>query len=274
VPRGFTLIELLVVIIIIGILISIVFAIAGGVTERGRVTQTREIIRQLDMSLDSFTRETGDLPPPVVLAPNPDPLIDRPSAYAMADASYMSDFPDPGDRTTINTVGLYIAEAERQGLAELFTGLPQNRLRLFDPDQPNGGRQPELRTVFDAWGNPIRMVHPAFDGVINREVLQGLNEWDGTAGMEVDVFAPPNAMPMDLYVLEQNALPRGYEIPENNAGDVPIQRIRRVFEGDSGFCTNGRPYFYSVGKDGDPATTTDSNVYTTEPRFLTLPANP
>ena len=272
--RAFTLIELLTVIVIISILLSIVLVIAGGVRSSAQTRLTTDVIRQVDVGVESFIAEAGDLPPPVVLADDPMPGTDALAAYPLADAIDAS-----GSGFTINSIAYFIVAAEREGLDSLFNGLPTGRIRLHDPDIDGGGNQPELRTIFDAWDQPLRFVHPAFDGVVTDEMIRGDNANAASLpGTDIEVvdFAQTNMNPGALgtnFALSLGDFPDSVRLPTTGGVDptrTPILRIRRnaVTDSDGGLCVNGRPYIYSAGDDGDPATVEESNVYTTTPRFL------
>ena len=312
--RGFSLIELLVVIIIIGILLSVTLAVATGVREGGRERQTRDVLRGLDVAIESFIRQTGDVPPAVVEAPNPDPGESETVGLPLADGVDMSDG-DNIERKVINSIGLFIRAAENEGLGSLFDTIPSSLVERIDGDtlviaagatvsEPGDeeDRQPGLRTIVDGWGNPMRFVHPAFDGVITLEFLEEDNV-DAALEAPGDAVATTLDMsgsPDDPHVLPRSAVPaRFLETGGGMLSDrFPITQIRRnwldprardeweedglplpaVGDGDGGFTQGGRPYVYSAGRDGDPSTRTTndadpeeespSNIYTQEPRFI------
>ncbi len=315
--RGFSLIELLVVIIIIGILLSVTLAVATGVREGGRERQTRDVLRGLDVAIESFIRQTGDVPPAVVEAPNPDPGESETVGLPLADGVDMTD-DDNIERKAINSIGLFIRAAENEGLGSLFDTIPSSLVERIDGDtlviaadatvsEPGDAedRQPGLRTVVDGWGNPMRFVHPAFDGVITEQFLD--LGGDGDAGDELTPPGLPVATTLDMagapddpHVLPRSAVPARFfdDGGELDAALFPITQIRRnwldprardeweedglplpaVGDGDGGFTQGGRPYVYSAGRDGDPSTRTTndadpaeespSNIYTQEPRFI------
>lgn len=84
----------------------------------------------------------------------------------------------------------------------------------------------DYRTVTDGWGNKIRYVHPTFHGLL-----------DGNKSPD-DLIGPP---------------PSGFSYRGGNP-------TRTTTNSDAGMCAGGSPYFYSMGEDGNPATTGD-NVY-------------
>lgn len=298
--RGFTLIELLLVIVIISILVALTLTVGSSVMSGGRGRQTADTIRVIDAAVESYYAEVGQAPPAFVstFAPTVEnPLeADDFAAYPMADAVDVTQ----GDakRTVINSVGLFIKSAEDAGLGDLFTGLSADVLVRWDGDNdivestetkaPN--RQPELRTVLDAWGRPVRFVHPAWDGIITIEDNNGARSPVGQFGQAV-VPINSGGVPEQWYWLPSDRAPRGFD--PNDEDDFPIQRIRRdaltdedreawtpvvgggpalggtvspIGDADGGYAVGGRPYVYSAGSDGDPSTIGD-NVYTTVPRY-------
>ena len=193
------------------------------------------------------------------------------------DASIMG----PGDKNKfrINTVGLFVQAAEQIGVGSAIDDVPEGSVGQFDPDTQSSGRQPSLTTILDAWGNPIRAVHPAFDGVL-------------TGGTLSNTYDPLNIEPVNL--LESRPQPNlGLPDPVRLASDRPVSLIssvrRALFtdaireeedtrntpsgrpfarepgDSDGGISPNGRIYFYSPGANADPSDI-ESNIYTTEPR--------
>lgn len=304
--QGFTLIELLVVIVIIGILIAATLAVGGRVIAGGKVRLTSDLIRQSDIAVETFITDVGGNPRPLVEAPNPDPMSSDLILLPMVDGVDLSAGND--NRRFVNSMGLFIHAAERQGLTSLFDGVPSDFLVRYDGDafvdtdrQVLGfpDNQPELRTVVDAWGKPLRFVHPAFDGLITEEYLSGSSRSIGSFGNEVTTI-DDGSLSVNDYVLDASRLPRGY-----GYADVQITEIRRnrlwrrapgetdpdpddyealdasgvpaIGDSDGGRCVNDRPYVYSAGEDGDPSTYADpsrdldgDNVYgDIRPRYST-----
>ena len=241
VRRGFTLIELLVVILIISVLIALGLAVGARVVQGGKTTQTRDLIKTLDNVLNSYVNTTDRLPPPFISDPregSSTPTIGtRPAFFPLADGV---------DGTTddrINSVGLFLAEARSvAGVSELLEGVDTQNYREFaytpaqDLSTDPGATEPLVPTMLDAWGQPMRFVHPRFHGVVQSPVNLDGDEWLGPA-------------------------------PDNGVY-FPAEFRRDPTEGDAdgGLTTNGQPYFYSAGPDGDPSTIED-NAYTSEPKI-------
>ncbi|MGE3107248.1 MAG: type II secretion system protein [Phycisphaerales bacterium] len=141
-------------------------------------------------------------------------------------------------------------------VTELPTGMPVlRRLRVPVPT--------------DAFGYPMRVVHPAFHGGWGRYFYQDASgAWvqDGA-----DAQHPArNAVQVEP-AWEQ--LPAGPSRPTS----AMFTRSYRPFnptvlmgdyvgDSDEGTCVGSRVYFYSPGADGDAGTRSD-NVYTTQPTF-------
>lgn len=238
---GFTLIELLVVILIIGVLVALGLAVGSRVVQGGKTTQTRDLVKALDNVLNSYTSTTDQLPPAFIADPRgaaSGPSVgSRPTFFPLADGV------SGGDGERINSVGLFLEQARSvAGISELLNGVDAQNLQDFaftpasELSTDPGASEPLLNTMLDAWGQPMRFVHPRFHGVIRDAVDLSGNEWLGPA-------------------------------PDNGVY-FPAEFRRDPAEGDAdgGLTTNGQPYFYSVGPDGDPSTI-DDNVYTTQPNI-------
>lgn len=250
--HAFTLVELLIVIGIIAILIAISVTVGNAVLGGGRERATQDTIRVLDTALDAYIQAKESLPDTTVAdprfvppaAPTPVPVL------PVADARDM----ESTDNPVINSVGLVMLQLRSVPQARAaLDSLPSRFARDFDPDGAPAGdstRQPTLFTAFDAWGRPIRFVHPAFDGVLTDQPTAA-NPNPNTA-RDLDAILGP-ASPRQTYRIariRRNAV---------TVGATPG-------DSDGGLCPGNRPYFYSAGADGDPAARGD-NVYTTQPNF-------
>ncbi|MEQ8318001.1 MAG: prepilin-type N-terminal cleavage/methylation domain-containing protein [Phycisphaerales bacterium] len=234
--RGFTLIELLIVILIISVLIAVGLAVGTRVIAGGKTSQTRDLLKTLDNVLNSYEQATDRSPPASIV----DPRLAEGTVTGTIIYFPVADAVDESTGVPINSVGLFLAEARRvAGVSNLLEGLDTRNFREFaytaSPDPAPGATEPLLPTVLDAWGNPIRFVHPAFHGVRR------------SAEAVVDVLGP---------------------VPSPGTAYFPtdIRRDPAMSDGDGGLTTNSRPYFYSAGPDGDPSTIED-NVYLVEPKI-------
>jgi prepilin-type N-terminal cleavage/methylation domain-containing protein len=299
VSRAFTLIELLVVIAVIGILITIVTTVGASAISGGKARQTRDTIRLVDAAVTTYINDTGNVPPAFVaaFAPQISPAFDGAdfAAYPLADAVDLSG--GEANRTRINSMGLFLRALDDVGLTDTLGSVNPAVLTRWDGDADpvdsenatiqSPGAQPELRTILDGWGRPLRFVHPAWDGLVTQEDNQGNLRITGQPGTGVlPIWDNPSSPPPigDVsYWLEANRAPAGYDpASQGQNADFPITLLRRNFltdadrdqwsgagpaigDSDGGSVVGGVPYIYSAGEDGDPSTL-DGNVYTTEPR--------
>ncbi len=277
--RAFTLIELLVVILIMALLISISIMVGKTVIGGGRTDQTQNVLRSLDVLLNDVISRDG-MPDPYIEDPhNPGvfmPIIDgRNMAIDETETS------NPGFQM-INSVGLFMFQlGQSESSADALEGIDAKFRRMYTPyaeENPNGVH--EIPTIFDAWDNPIRYVHPAWD---SRFWGDDLDDMDATSPSE------PSEFPMLSDALNV-FLPQG--------GTWAIESVRRnsmvtireadtdyadeLADSDGGISPNQHPYFYSAGPDGkvgfddvnenrklDPGETdyNADNVYTIKPLF-------
>ena len=275
VRNGFTLIELLVVIGIIAILASISLVVASGVLGDAKARATRETIRVLDTMLEEYTHDRGQRVPAYVTNPDPDdgaPANVLPIADAVFDIGF--DPETPGRGRLLNSGGLALeALREASGVEDQLAALDPSLIELRPTFSPtNGGgdgaddeneNDPGVQTVLDAWGNPIRFVHPRWDGVL----VGGNGRAKNTAGQPIN---DAQALFTDLrhpFMTGSEKLRRNkvtsVEYAENGGGVALDER-----DADGGQCDGDRPYFYSAGEAGDPSDV-DANVYTVKPKFIT-----
>ncbi|MGP1272917.1 MAG: type II secretion system protein [Phycisphaerales bacterium] len=238
---AFTLIELLVVIGIIAILTGIGLAVGFSVLNSGRAnltTNTLTVVETVLVDLNTeadlrprdyeFLTASGGTNGTVQL-----PLIDARADGSSADAS----------NTPTPSLGRFLKLAEER-LPSLDSRWKQLDASLVRTTNIGQGVTEVIGTeVLDAWGNPIRFVHPSFDG--------GYGPYDNGTGA-AGTRAP-------LVLTAGNAITpfrRSYRLPASDRDDVP----NPVGDADEGICPGGTPYFYSAGPDGDPGTRGD-NVY-------------
>lgn len=253
---AFTLLELLIVIGVIGILMALALAVGARVAGAGKEHKTAGTIKLLDTVLNAYVSTAGGIPPPVVTDPRPN-STNTERLQPVADGR----MPDPSggaDGPVINSVGFFLVQARDAAGSEGFLkGIDTRLVSSFDADgpdpsagNPDWAAQPEMLTVFDGWGRPMRYVHPRFGGMIH-------GPW-----------ANPS-MPPTLYVQTSDVLgpaPAGkqYGITQLRRNRLP--QAGQPGDSDGGVPRGGTPYFYSAGADGDPATLED-NVYTIKPEF-------
>lgn len=271
--RGFTLVELLVVIALIGVLVALTLVAGSRLLDGGRARLTGDAIKALDSALSTYINETGGLPPAFVRDPRATepnaPASLRDLAWPLADARDMS--AGSGD-VIINTVGLFMHHARSVPAVEAsLAGLPSELIELYSPSENPGGnarnQQPRVSTVMDAWGNPIRMVHPAWHGLMHGGAS---NPAAGNVGTPVQLTSAESGN-VNTYQVQApsgtrfvGGAPRGTR--------VDVSQLRRnnraddngLIDADGGLTTAGRPYFYSAGPSGNPGLV-DDNVYTARP---------
>jgi prepilin-type N-terminal cleavage/methylation domain-containing protein len=263
--RGFTLVEILVVMAIIAILITISVVLAGRVTQGGRVRATENLIKVLDNALTSYMADRESKVPAVFRddAGEVFPLWDgREDANNAVDRDAHPAEPSLAmflfvarDVPAIDTMIKGIDARFLKTLPDLRTPAAHNNpLRM----RPAAGQAPVVVsgiTVLDAWGRPIRFVHPAWDG-------GGGRYWDGSSLQSARSLITFD-VDSDGNVGEAGeGIRRSYRPFEPDS--VPVSTP--VGDADEGICVNGRPYFYSAGPDGDPGTRED-NVYSFRPEF-------
>ncbi len=267
--RAFTLIELLIVITIIGVLVGISFAVGSQVMDGGKRTATEQTLRVLDTALAAYKSAKDDLPPIQCVYVPPDnagPI----KVWTMSDVRDMTTTPGarggspiaPAGQQMVNSVGFFIYEASKvAGAKAALDQLPTKFVSTFDADGDGPGSQPELITVFDAWNNPIRFVHPAMDGLVIGSDEQA----------NVDVLDRLGSPPRGTYGTDKVRRNRTTENPSPTAAeDFP--------DGDGAACVGASGYFYSAGADGRVGRVLDAagrvvedfnadNVYSKAPTF-------
>ena len=268
-PRpGFTLIELLVVVIMIALLVGIVMAVGVRVTGSSKERLTEGAIQALETALAQFEMSQGSDRVPAVVEFRDPQNSSRRIYHPVADALGARG----GDSELLDSVGLFIKQLDNRSpeARSIISGMNSKLVRLYSVhestttvkwDEPHQS----LVTVLDAWGNPVRYVHPAFDG----EIFGGDSyPSGGSRGAPVALDARPNE-------IHPFGLPTRFTY-----GTDEIQRSNRVAGGpsetpdaDGGICPNNKPYFYSAGPDGlvgfgpDGEDYNADNVYIVQPRF-------
>lgn len=266
-PRrhAFTLVELLIAIGIIVVLVALTIGVGATMANAGKKRATEAAIQTLEQMLDAYIQSQGGNPPGLVRVEN----VRLPSAAGISgsnDGYYpIVDGYSEEDDHIINTVGLFLYEARTvSAVQDILSGLDPKFVRTFQPAGANP-RQPELTTVFDAWGNPIRMVHPRFD---DRILANDRSPGDPGQAVDLTVASRGFLVGAELTPSVLNNIVLG-EVRRNAlTGDDYTASPDLIGDSDGGICPSTRPYFYSAGPDGDPSTTED-NVYSATPRFRT-----
>jgi prepilin-type N-terminal cleavage/methylation domain-containing protein len=266
-PSGFTLIELLIVIGVIALLVGIVMSVGAKVSGSGKERLTEGAIQSLGMALAQFeTSESTNLVPATVAFQDPN---SRAEVYQpVADAMGW----DGGDGELLDSVALFIKQLDNRSpeARSVINGMSSKLIRVNaahdegttvrwdEPHQP-------MVTVFDAWKNPIRYVHPAFDG----------NIFGGPAYPQGGSVGTP--VPLDVTGKNPFGLPTAPRYGTDKIrryGGVAAGKVVDVTpDADGGICPNNKPYFYSAGPDGKVGFGPNGedynadNVYIIEPTF-------
>lgn len=260
---GFTLIELLIVVAIIGVLAGLALVIGRQVSEGGRTSVTKDLLRIMSQSLDATLADRdGKLSWKYV-----DESAQK-NEFAIFDGRVN---PAPGNRgspteTAEPTVALLLLATKGAASIESAVGGLDGKFvtrAAFATTNPSGPT--DTKNIFtkmmtaprdssnavlsglvikDPWGNPIRFAHPKFFG--------------GTG----DYFRDNGIVPRNS---DQISVREG-----GNPSNITLRRSMRPFnpstyasdigDSDEGLIDGGRGYFYSVGPDFDPGSRAD-NVY-------------
>jgi len=260
--RGFTLIEMLVVVGIIITLIALMLVVGRAVGRSAREGSTASTMQAIDLILNDLIQTRGSIPAPVV----PDPR-DFDELLVVADATNL-DGPVPA---TINSGGLLLLQARREGLvSDKIPGISGDLISLFSPyqirDADSASVVPELPTPLDAWGRPIRYVHPQLDGLLQGGIPDQPDATGSAAGIDADdpllLGDAPDGKSYAYTEIRRNGIV-GVGLLLGDAPDgksYAYTEIRRngivgvggeaLLDADGGQAPKQRPYLYSAGADG------------------------
>lgn len=241
--RAFTLIELLVVIGIIAVLVAIGFTVATTVLNSGRSQATQSTIIALESAVGELSTSAGLRPKDY-------------KAYEFVDGSQSVLLPIADGR--LGTAGfsksdralpslgrlLRVVKETVPGIESRWQQLDSSSLQVSDIGNDEASVSGD--EVLDTWGNPIRFVHPSFDG--------GYGDWFDSEGDRErrDELDLPGGVTGQILTLRRSFRPFN---PTNTTVPDPIG------DADEGICPGGSSgYLYSAGPDGDPGTRAD-NVY-------------
>jgi hypothetical protein len=175
---------------------------------------------------------------------------------------------DEPQRPTLNSVGafMYVAQQVPEAKA-ILDKLGAKQLVQLDTD--GAGAQPTMPTVLDAWGRPIRFVHPKGDGLILGDATQTGNAFDAARRVEAWLGTPISTPQIERRYIYSDIRRSDRGPTDDTAGD-----------GDGGKAIGSRPYFYSAGEDGLVGyglrdgvwvNYNADNVYLSEPTFSKAP---
>ncbi|MCC6428338.1 MAG: type II secretion system protein [Phycisphaerales bacterium] len=299
--RAFTLMELLIVLGIIAALMALGMVVGRQVVGGSKARVTEQLITSLDQSLDSYVADKGEMPPPFYsLAVNVGgkqnfydfPAIDaRPGGTTFTGIPKGKNWYNQYD-ATVPSVATYAAILKDSSLAEsILKVVPSKFVRTRYLDQWYEGTDNAQATpvdiltvtsddtkkqvdvtsfdVLDAWGRPLRFVHPGFGG---QEFFDGPSGpyFDRDGKMLINADGEKRPQQQTVYVrwgdkTPQLAFRRSYQ-PFDDSKASAADLVRMTGDADEGLCPTRRPYFYSAGPDGDPGKRAD-NIYTTLPEF-------
>ncbi len=267
---GFTLIELLIVVAIIGILTSIVLVAGARVRDVGRVRATEGVLRTLDQTLTNWMASRDTIPPS-------DYRDERGYLYPMIDARSMDAAARTSPDPTITTqdwefrrpaepsTQIYAALLQRDDPASakmLDTVL--DSFKHVDPvvtalDTAFGAMRHldepvQAPVILDAWGQPIRFVHPKYHGGYGDTYITG-------SSTTYQALTRP--------LLRLSLVNRTFDYRRSAQPFDPLSaQSTSLYRGDAdeGLCVNNRPYFYSGGLDLNPGTRGD-NINSQRPNY-------
>ena len=236
---GFTLVELIVTIAIIAVLAGLTIAAIGqfgAASDRRRTEATLEV---LAAAVDAFEKEAGRS---IVWGTT---RADQPGADVHADVPHV-----------FSATQLLTRIERSPGVKELLAGLspsllfrydsgdatPPAWLDQFDPQDPNGpaagpvarneynaGQWDGALAVLDAWGQPIRAVHPG-------------PEWERFSNLTAVIRDQDGTVRLDEAGLTAIVTLLGHSIP--------IGAAFQSTEDDYGIATGRTIFFVSAGPDG------------------------
>lgn len=246
--HAFTLIELLVVIGIIAILAGIGLAVGLAVIQSSRSSATKNTIQTLETYLSDLNASVDD----------------QRSYKAFETAVGATDYKLPvldgredGDGADKDADKAFPSGARFIAAGDTFLGDSADRWGSLDSEQvreftliDNGSETVRGFEITDQWGNPIRAVHPAYDGGHgNYMQADGSLNSSRAALLNIEVVDDSGTSDIDLRRSFRPFTATQRKDNPNLIGDA-----------DEGVCPNETMYFYSAGPDGDPGTRED-NVY-------------
>ncbi|MDQ7014249.1 MAG: prepilin-type N-terminal cleavage/methylation domain-containing protein [Planctomycetota bacterium] len=257
---AFTLIELLVVIGIIAVLVALAVVVGAKVVEGGKARATTDVIRVLDTTLGAW-QLNANVPLPEFLEVKDN--TGKSHFFEVIDAREQrikdyTDAPNPSARyysalvMQDESIAAEFRQLDSTFVSSAFVAKPG----AYETDERESWALPAVN-VRDAWGRPIRFVHPAFHGghgeywdpnlsdLVPRDTLRVMRPTDN----------PDRPLPIEYR--------RSYRPFK---ADDTSRKATWIGDADEGMAVGGRAYFYSAGEDGDPGTRAN-NVYSTEPRF-------
>lgn len=246
--HAFTLIELLVVIGIIAVLAGIGLAVGVAVTQGSRASATKNTIQTLETYLSDLNAS-----------------VDENRSYkafetVVGATTYklpVLDGREEGDGADKDADKAFASGARFIAAGDTFLGDSAERWGGFDSDQvreytliDTGGETVRGFEITDQWGNPIRAVHPSYDGGFG-DFMQADGSINSSRSALVNVEVMDDSGSNDIDFRRSF---RPFDAPTRQSNP------NLIGDADEGVCSNETMYFYSAGPDGDPGTR-DDNVY-------------
>jgi type II secretory pathway pseudopilin PulG len=249
---------MLVVIAIIGILVALAVVTGTRVISAGKTRATQDVIRVLDESRAAWMLNWDKPMPEFLEVKGPS---GKPQFHAMIDArlAASNDWSFEARPSLTLYTALVLPDPMISPIFQQLDPAFVKPTTVPRPDNQGGTNQHASRalTITDAWGRPIRFVHPAFHGGFGPF-------WDADSeNMNSQRETLLVRTPTSKGVFITAEFRRSYR---PFSADDPARKQNWVGDGDEGMCIGNTPYFYSAGEDGDPGTRAD-NAYSTEPRF-------
>ena len=280
--RAFTLVEILVVIAIVAVLVALTTMVGAAVINSGKKKATRGVLETLDEALAIYIDAKGENPPALVEIPFAQLPTSIQNQLTSGESAFFPAIDGVGRESTTGDLdqvpsgALFIQSAK--AVPQTQDVINSINSKFIQNYSPNESVYPFMLTPFDAWGNPIRYVHPKFDGIIERQ-RRTLSE----AGEPVNIVNPnkpffvAGALPLNAPRRVRMNFVRRNRLIDEDFGDAglsgsggglnlgQLSDFDLLPDSDGGITSGNRPYFYSAGPDGNPATLED-NVYLTPPQ--------
>lgn len=240
--RAFTLIELIVVITVIAILMTIGLLSANHIRGNSQTSVTRDLIRSLDTAYSGMVQEKSANVPATY-------RDNAGNEFAVIDAVV-------NNQTTIEpSLGLFVLAAGSDSaittaILRADQKYVENKpLVSMQTGWPAANAAPSAPVLKDAWGKPIRFVHPRYAG--------GYGDYEKLVGTALNTESRDRTT-LTLKRAGNSSATIEFVRSYDPTGSMPAA--------DEGLCGTNVGYFYSAGPDSNGGTR-DNNVYTTVPKF-------
>ena len=275
--RAFTLVELLVVIGIIALLIAILITVGAQVRRGAAADTTRNLIRVLETEVASVQTDTREGVPAWVRVPfdgTNEPAV--PDVVPLVDGLVTPQ--SSGGPVRLDSTAWLLLHLQSTGSSTVLQTIDPKYLIEGDP-LPGVTLPANTRyvTVQDAFGRPIRYVHPSFAGWISGDPRP---RWESGGWSNATPPFGPVAVPGGYVppVGTRSAVRNLRRVDVTDLGGADSSDLTRRADADGSVVTGDDPLFYSFGPDqragyvsqGAGAYRNDNadNVYARTPRML------